>query len=82
MEHTCHSAVKHMLFGENMTNKEITTLLFKLGWGYTFCFVASAVLGKIFGAKSVAPYGKFVDTSSITGTSRLTIERLECQKLN
>ena len=59
-----------------MTNKGITTLLFKMGWGYTFCFVAWAVLGKIFGAKSVAPYGKFVDTSSITGTSRLPIDRL------
>ena len=51
-----------------MTNKEITTLLFKLGWGYTFLFVVWAVLGKKFGVKAVAPYGKFVDTSNITGT--------------
>jgi hypothetical protein len=72
MEHTYHSILKHMLFGENITNREITTLLSTLGWGYTFCFVAWAVVGKIFGAKCVAPYGKFVDASSITGTSRLS----------
>ena len=67
MEHMYHSTIIHMLFGENMTNKEITTLLFKLGWGYTFFFVVWAVLGKMFGVKAVAPYGKFVDTSSLTG---------------
>ena len=66
-EHWYHSSFKETCFGSNVTDKEITSLLFKIGWGYTLSFVASAIVGKLFGAASVAPYGKFVDTSKITG---------------
>ena len=66
-EHWYHSSFKEICFGSNFTDKEITSLLFKIGWGYTLSFVASAIVGKLFGAASVAPYGKFVDTSKITG---------------
>ena len=70
LDNSYHSLVKNIFFGLNVTNKEITSILFKVGCGYTFLFVVSALVGKIIGAKSVAPYGKFVDTSSITGMNK------------
>jgi len=76
MEYFYHTTVRNMVFGENSTDKEVTSLLFKLGWGYTFCFVLWGIIGKVFGVKAVAPYGKFVDTSFLTGN--LGYSRASC----
>ena len=62
-----HNMIRNFIFGESFTDKDVISLLFKIGWGYTICFVLWAILGKVFGVKSVAPYGKFVDTSILTG---------------
>ena len=71
MDHEYHLSIKHFIFGENMTNKDITSLLIKIGWGYTLFFVGTAFVRKIFGAQSCAPYGKFLDSSYLTGTDIL-----------
>ena len=67
MDYHYHNMVRNFVFGESFTDKDVISLLFKIGWGYTISFVLWAILGKIFGVKSVAPYGKFVDTSILTG---------------
>ena len=68
-----HTMVRNMVFGENSTDKEVTSLLFTIGWGYTFCFVLWGIVGKVFGVKAVAPYGKFVDTSYLTGMQNASL---------
>lgn len=67
MDYHYHNMVRKFVFGESFTDKDVISLLFKIGWGYTISFVLWAILGKSFGVKSVAPYGKFVDTSILTG---------------
>ena len=62
-----HNMIRNFVFGETYTDKDVVSLLVKIGWGYTICFVLWAILGKVLGVKSVAPYGKFVDTSILTG---------------
>ena len=62
-----HSSIKRAIFGNSMTDNDITSFLVKIGWGYTLFFVITALLRKLLGCQSVAPYGKFVDTSYLTG---------------
>jgi len=70
-DYNYHDMIKKAIFGISVTDQDITTLLFKIGWAYIFFFVLNSVLGKFFGAKAVAPYGKFADSYSYLTALRL-----------
>ena len=74
-DYNYHDMIKKAIFGKSVTDQDITTLLFKIGWAYTFFFVLNSVLGKFFGAKAVAPYGKFADSYSyLTGMKNSKVD--------
>ena len=67
-DYNYHNMIKNTIFGENVTDQDVTSILSKIGWVYTFLFVLNSALGKFLGAKAVAPYGKFADSYSyLTG---------------
>ena len=72
-DYNFHNMIRNFVFDQTYTDKDVVSLLVKIGWGYTISFVLWAVLGKVLGVKSVAPYGKFVDTSILTGKKAMIL---------
>ena len=56
-----HSTIKNTIFGDNVTNSDITSLMVKIGWVYTLFFIAVGYVGK-----QAAPYGKHAASSTST----------------
>ena len=74
-DYNYHNMIKNTIFGENVTDQDVTSILSKIGWVYTFLFVLNSALGKFLGAKAVAPYGKFADSYSyLTGMKNSKVD--------
>ena len=61
-----HKTMKYFIFGKNLTNADIASIMLTAGWAYTLFFV-----GVAFVRKQAAPYGKHADKSSILTSMHL-----------
>ena len=61
MSYDWHRTIKYFVFGENVTNTYIASLMLKIGWACTLGFVVEVVV-----RKQAAPYGKLLGPSNHT----------------